>query len=213
MDKHLRVIEKIKQDQMIKAFHDHNMDIFFLENEVELQNYLKTILNNQKTVAVGGSMTLFETGVMDVIQNSDVIFYDRYKEGLSREQMQDVFRQAFTADIFITSSNAITIDGCLYNVDGNGNRVAAMIYGPKEVLVIVGKNKIFGNEQEAMDHIKNVSAPANAVRLNKETPCTKTGHCMDCKSPQRICSSYVKLGYQGNVDRIRVIVLNKEFGY
>lgn len=213
MDKHLKIIEKIKQDQMIKSFHDHNMDIFFLENEVELQNYLKTILKNQKKVAVGGSMTLFETGVINVIRNSDVIFHDRYREGLSREQMQDVFRQAFTSDIFITSSNAITTDGCLYNIDGNGNRVAAMIYGPKEVLVIVGKNKIFSSEQEAMDHIKNISAPANAVRLSKETPCTKLGYCVDCKSPQRICSSYVKLGYQGNIDRIRVIVLNKDFGY
>lgn len=213
MDKHLLSIEKIKQDQMINAFHDHNMEIYFLTNEQELHNYLKTVLKDNKTIAVGGSMTLFETGVIDLIRNSNVIFHDRYQEGLSREQMQDTFRQAFTSDIFITSSNAITKDGHLYNIDGNGNRVAAMIYGPKEVIVVVGKNKIFATEQEAIDHIKTVSAPANAVRLDKNTPCTKTGTCMNCKSPDRICCSYVKLGYQQNIDRIKVIVLNKEFGY
>lgn len=213
MDKHLITIEKIKQDQMIKAFHEHNMEIYFLNNEQELHNYLKTILKENKTVAVGGSMTLFETGVIDLIKSSEVIFHDRYQEGLTREQMQDVFRQAFTSDIFITSSNAISQDGYLYNVDGNGNRVAAMIYGPKEVIVVVGKNKIFTTEQEAINHIKNIAAPANAVRLQKNTPCTKTGTCMDCKSKDRICCSYVKLGYQQNVDRIKVIVLNKKFGY
>lgn len=213
MDKHLQTIEKIKQDQMIKAFHENNMEIFFLEDKKELENYLRTILKDNKTVAVGGSMTLFETGVIDFIKNSNVHFIDRYQEGLSREQMQDVFRQAFTADIFITSTNALSEDGCLYNVDGNGNRVAAMIYGPKEVIVIAGKNKIFATEQEAINHIRTVAAPANAIRLNKATPCTKVGRCMDCKSPQRICSSYVKLGYQGNVNRIKVIILNDMYGY
>lgn len=213
MDKHLQTIEKIKQDQMIKSFHENNIEIFFLEDKQELENYLKTVLKENKTVAVGGSMTLFEAGVIDLIKNSDVQFFNRYQEGLTREQIQDVFRQAFTADIFITSTNALSEDGCLYNVDGNGNRVAAMIYGPKEVIVIAGKNKIFANEQEAINHIRTVSAPANATRLNKATPCTKVGHCMDCKSPQRICSSYVKLGYQGNVNRIKVIILNDLYGY
>lgn len=213
MDKHLQTIEKIKQNQMIKAFRDHNMEIFFLDNEQELKKYLKTVLKDNKSVAVGGSMTLFETGVIDLIRTSPVIFYDRYQEGLTRTQMQELFKQAFTADIFITSTNALTVDGCLYNVDGNGNRVAAMIYGPSEVLVIAGKNKIFESEQAAIEHIKNVSAPANAIRLQKETPCSKTGHCMECKAPQRICSSYVKLGYQGNENRIKVIILNDTYGY
>ena len=102
------------------------------------------------------------------------------------------------------------MDGCLYNIDGNGNRVAAMIYGPKEVIVIAGKNKIFETEAEAINHIKTVSAPANAIRLNKKTPCTK---CMNCLSSDRICSSYVKLGYQGNVDRIKIVIVNQDLGY
>ena len=213
MDENLNEIIKNREDRMIKAFNQNNMQITFVDNFEQLHNYLKRYLCNQKTIALGGSMTLFETGVIDLIRQSDVILYDRYEEGLSREQMQEVFRKAFTSDIFITSANALTTDGCLYNVDGNGNRVAAMIYGPKEVIVIAGKNKIFENETEAINHIKTISAPANAVRLNKKTPCTKTGVCMDCLSPERICSSYVKLGYQGNIDRIKIVVVNQDLGY
>lgn len=158
-------------------------------------------------------MTLFETGVIDKLRNSDVQFLDRYQEGLTREQVQSIFRESFLADIYITSSNAVTMNGCLYNIDGTGNRVAAMIYGPKEVLVIVGRNKIFTTEEAAINHIRNVAAPANAMRLNKNTPCTKAGKCLDCKSSDCICSSFVKMGYQSNVNRIKVIVVNEDLGY
>lgn len=213
MDKNLQSIIKIKQDEMIKAFERHNMQLTFVDNLEQLHNYLERYLCNQKTVTLGGSMTLFETGVIDQIHQSDVVLYDCYQEGLTRDQMQEIFRKAFTSDLFITSTNALTTDGCLYNIDGNGNRVAAMIYGPKEVIVIAGKNKVFENEAEAINHIRKVSAPANAVRLNKKTPCTKKGECMDCLSPDRICSSYVKLGYQGNVGRIKIVIVDQDLGY
>ena len=213
MDKNLQTIIKIKQDDMIKAFEKNNMQINFVDDFEQLHNYLSRYLCNKKTVALGGSMTLFETGVIEQIHNSDVILHDRYQEGLDREQMQEIYRKAFTSDLFITSTNALTTDGCLYNIDGNGNRVAAMIYGPKEVIVIAGKNKIFNTEAEAINHIKTVSAPANAVRLNKNTPCTKKGECMDCLSQDRICSSFVKLGYQGNVGRIKIVIVNQDLGY
>lgn len=213
MDKNLGTIIKIKQDGMIKAFEQNNMQITFVDNFEQLHNYLKKYLCNHKTVALGGSMTLFETGVIDLIHQSDVLLHDRYQEGLEREQMQEIFRKAFTSDLFITSTNALTTNGCLYNVDGNGNRVAAMIYGPKEVIVIAGKNKIFDSEEEAINHIKSISAPANAVRLNKKTPCTKTGTCMNCLSADRRCSSYVKLGYQGNINRIKIVIVDQDLGY
>ena len=213
MDKNLGTIIKIKQDGMIKAFEQNNMQITFVDNFEQLHNYLKKYLCNHKTVALGGSMTLFETGVIDLIHQSDVLLHDRYQEGLEREQMQEIFRKAFTSDLFITSTNALTTNGCLYNVDGNGNRVAAMIYGPKEVIVIAGKNKIFDSEEEAINHIKSISAPANAVRLNKKTPCTKTGTCMNGLSADRICSSYVKLGYQGNINRIKIVIVDQDLGY
>ena len=213
MDKNLQEIIRIREDRMIKAFNQNNMQITFVENFEQLHNYLKRYLSNQKPVSVGGSMTLFETGVIDLIKKSDVVYNDRYQEGLTREELNDIFKKAFTSDIFITSTNALTTDGHLYNIDGTGNRVAAMIYGPKEVIVVAGKNKVFETENEAINHIKTISAPANAVRLHKQTPCVKTGECKNCLSADRICSSYVKLGYQVNAGRIKVIIVNEDLGY
>ncbi len=213
MDENLNRLIKLKREKMEKAFQNNNMELFHLDNSQQLLTFLDDYLKPGVKVGVGGSMTLFETGVIDKLRNSDVQFLDRYQEGLTREQVQSIFRESFLADIYITSSNAVTMNGCLYNIDGTGNRVAAMIYGPKEVLVIVGRNKIFTTEEAAINHIRNVAAPANAMRLNKNTPCTKAGKCLDCKSSDCICSSFVKMGYQSNVNRIKVIVVNEDLGY
>lgn len=213
MEKNLEALLRIKETQLIKAFEANNMTCMFVKNQEELRHYLKGILTSQKKVAVGGSVTLNQLEVIDLIRESDVDFIDRYEEDLSRDEMLERFREGFFADLFVTSTNALTMDGCLYNIDGTGNRVAAMIFGPKEVIVIAGLNKICQDEQEAIAHIRGCSAPANAMRLNKKTPCVKTGHCMDCHSPDRICSSYVKLGYQGQVNRIKVIIVEENLGY
>ena len=213
MDENLKWVNEQKIIRTIEALEKNNMNGYLVEDEEALIDKIKEIVSEGSMVACGGSMSLFETGVIDLIHQSDVLLHDRYQEGLEREQMQEIFRKAFTSDLFITSTNALTTNGCLYNVDGNGNRVAAMIYGPKEVIVIAGKNKIFDSEEEAINHIKSISAPANAVRLNKKTPCTKTGTCMNCLSADRICSSYVKLGYQGNINRIKIVIVDQDLGY
>ncbi len=213
MEENLERLLKVKENQLIKAFENNNMSCMIVKNKEELQTYLKSILVNQKKVAVGGSVTLNQLGVIDLIRQSDVDFVDRYAPELSREEMMEKFREGLLSDIFITSTNAMTLDGCLYNVDGTGNRVSAMIFGPKEVIVIAGMNKLCVDEQEAIKRIREYSAPANAMRLNKKTPCTKTGTCMDCHSHDRICSSYVKLGYQTQVNRIKVILVEENLGY
>ena len=213
MDENYKTLLHIKENQLIKAFERNNMSCIVVKNQQELHQYLKNILIDQKKVAVGGSVTLNQLGVIDLIQESDVQFIDRYEEGLSQEQVVERLREGLLSDIFITSTNALTMDGCLYNVDGRGNRVSAMIFGPKDVYVIAGLNKIFNNEQEAIDHIREYSAPANALRLHKKTPCTRVGKCHDCLSEDRICSSYVKLGYQGQKNRIHVIIVEENRGY
>lgn len=213
MEENLERLLKVKENQLIKAFENNNMSCMIVKNKEELQTYLKSILVNQKKVAVGGSVTLNQLGVIDLIRQSDVDFVDRYAPELSREEMMDKFREGLLSDIFITSTNAMTLDGCLYNVDNTGNRVSAMIFGPKEVIVIAGMNKLCVDEQEAIKRIREYSAPANAMRLNKKTPCTKTGTCMDCHSHDRICSSYVKLGHQTQVNRIKVILVEENLGY
>ena len=212
MEENMRVLWDIKEEQLKKALELNNMSLTVVKDQEELKKHFQGILIDQKKVAVGGSVTLSQMGLIDLLRESDVDFIDRYEPGIDREEMQNRFRQAFFADIFLTSTNALTMDGCLYNIDGNGNRVAAMIYGPKEVYVVAGLNKIFNNEEEAIEHIRQYSAPANAIRLNKNTPCSKVGHCQDCLSPDRICSSYVKLGRQGQ-KRIHIILVEENLGY
>lgn len=213
MEKNKELLLRIKEKQMMKAFSYNNMSLMFVKDKKELYQYLQNVLKDSKKVAVGGSATLNELGVIDYIRESDVHFIDRYEEGLSQDELENRLREGFFADVFLTSTNALTTDGCLYNIDGTGNRVAAMIYGPKEVIVIAGLNKIFESEEAAIEHIKTVSAPANAIRLNRKTPCAKVGKCQNCLSDDRICCSYVKLAYQRFANRIKVIIVEEELGY
>lgn len=213
MDSHLYELLKIKEKNLIESFAKHQMKLMFVKNQEELHNELKKILNQGKKVAIGGSLTLEQLDVPSLIKKSDVHFIDRFEEGLTSKQRDIRYREAFFADVFLTSTNALTMDGYLYNVDGTGNRVAAMIYGPKKVIVVAGLNKICKDEKAAIDHIREWSAPANALRLNKQTPCTQVGKCVDCLSTDRICSSYVKLGYQKQLNRIEVIIVEDNFGY
>lgn len=213
MDKNLLGMYDLKIERLKKALERNNMTCDVFNTEEELHDYFKTIFTDQKVVAVGGSMSLDEMHVLDLVRASDVKFLDRYAKGLTKEEINAIHHEALNADIYLTSTNAITTEGCLYNIDGNGNRVAAMIYGPKDVYVVTGVNKIFESEEEAIDHIKNVSAPANAIRLNRQTGCAMTGKCVNCMSEQRICSAYVKLARQSNKDRIHVIIMRQELGY
>ncbi len=200
-------------NQILKSLQVNNMEAYFVNNKEELINKLENLLTGVSTISVGGSMTLFEAGVIDYIRNENFQFLDRYQEGLSPDQIQDIYRNSFLVDAYITSTNALTEKGELYNIDGNGNRVAAMIYGPKNVIVIAGKNKIVKNLEEAKERLRTIAAPKNAVRLNRNTPCAKLGYCTDCKSPDSICSSYVVLARQSKKNRIKVIIVNENLGY
>lgn len=212
MDQNVEKILEIKNRKMQKAFNQNHIELLFLNNQEELLKYLDNLIEENQTVGVGGSMTLFETGVIDYLRKKPIRFLDRYQEGLSTDQIENIFHQSLLADVYLTSSNAIDRNGNLYNIDGRGNRVAAMIYGPKKVVVIVGMNKIFDDELSAIQHIKNMSCPANALRLHKNTPCVQVGKCVDCQSDDRICSAYVKIA-RLPLGRMTVLVINEELGY
>lgn len=158
-------------------------------------------------------MSLAEAGVMEHLRSGRYKFLDREKEGLTKDEINNIYRAAFSADAYFCSTNAITENGELYNVDGNGNRVAAMLYGPDKVILVVGINKIVKNVEEAINRNKFIAAPANTKRLNKKTPCAKVGYCMDCNSEERICNEYTLIKRQRVSDRIHVIFLNEELGY
>ena len=213
MDKNLKWINEQKIIRTIEALEKNNMNGYLVENEEELIDKIKEIVSEGSMVACGGSMSLFETGVIDHLRSDRYKFLDRYKEGLTKEEVVKIYKEAFFADAYFSSSNAITEDGQLYNVDGNGNRVAALLYGPEKVIIICGVNKIVATLEDAIKRNEAVSAPANAKRLNKNTPCTKVGYCMNCNSKERICSEYTVIKRQSIKGRIHVIFLNKEIGY
>ena len=213
MDRNITWVGEQKIKRTIDALEKNNINGYFLESTEEIIDTIKDIVEEGAIVACGGSMSLFEVGIIEHLRSSRYKFLDRYKEGLNPDDIRKIYLGAFDADAYFTSTNAITENGELYNVDGNGNRVAAMIYGPKKVIIIAGVNKIVKDLDEAIKRNRNISAPANAKRLNKTTPCTKTGYCMDCKNPDRICRAYTVIKSQSNKDRIHVLFINENIGY
>lgn len=213
MDNNLKWVNECRINRTIEALKKNNMNGYLAKDKEEIIDIIESIISKGDVVSCGGSMSLFEAGVIEYLRNGKYEFLDRYKEGLSGEDIGKIYRDSFFADAYFTSSNAITEEGELYNVDGNGNRVAAMLFGPKKVIVVVGVNKIVKDIDEAIKRNREIAAPANAKRLNRATPCAKLGYCMDCNSNDRICNEYTIIKRQGNKDRIHVIFLNEELGY
>lgn len=204
-------------EKTINNLKKNNIDAVFIDNIEYLKEEIDKIISEGMTVTLGGSMTLFETKIYDYLKNlandNIIKFLDRYQENISRDKINKIYREAFFSDVYFMSSNAITEEGELYNVDGNGNRVSALIYGPKQVIIIAGTNKIVKNREEAIKRVENIAAPLNAKRLKLKTPCTITGTCNHCMSEDRICRSFVFSGKQRNHGRIKVILLNGNYGY
>ncbi|WP_150844346.1 LUD domain-containing protein [Clostridium sp. UBA1353] len=213
MDKNMKWLKESRVNGTINSLKKNGMNGYLVNSHEELIEKINELTNDGDTVSCGGSMSLFETGVIDYLRSGKYNFLDRYEDGLSKDDLKKLYRNTFSADVYFTSTNAITEKGELYNVDGNGNRVAAMLYGPDKVIIIAGINKIVENIEEAIKRNERVSAPANCKRLNRATPCVKVGHCMDCSSEERICNEYTIIRRQGNKDRIHVIFLNEELGY
>lgn len=213
MDKNLEFIQNEKINRTIKNLEKNNIEAFFAKDEKEVLMKLDEILKDDWVVAVGGSISLFECGVIDYLRSGRFKFLDRYQEGLDAEGIRKVFRNSFFADAYLTSTNALLETGELYNVDGSGNRTAAMLFGPDKVIVIAGINKIVKDMDEAIKRVRETAAPANCLRLSRKTPCTKAGHCKDCQSEERICNDYVLISRQNFKGRIKVIIVGKDLGY
>ncbi|ACQ53558.1 lactate utilization protein [Clostridium botulinum] len=213
MDKNIAWYIKKQVERTIKNLNNRNMEGYYINNIDQLLEKLKELLPEGSIVGVGDSMTLFETGVIDFLRSENFNFLDKYQDKLTNDEKKDIYIKNFSADTFICSTNAITESGELYNIDGNGSRVAPMIYGPKQVILIVGINKIVKNIEEAEIRVRSYAAPIDAKRLNKDTPCTKLGYCVDCKSPNRICNDFVVIRGQFIKGRIKVLIIGENLGY
>mgnify|MGYP000276848732 CR=1 FL=1 len=224
MDDNKRNIMEKRIHKTIENLKANNMQAFYVGKKEDVLPLVSKLIKEGETVAVGGSMSLFECGVIDFLRKGNFNFLDRYKEGLTQDDIKKIYIDSFSADTYLCSSNAVTEKGELYNVDGASNRTAAILYGPKSVIMVVGHNKIVKNIDEAINRVKTIAAPANCVRLKCETFCKNKGECMSysakdnnitagCNTPARICCNYVISAYQRIKDRIKVIIVGEELGY
>lgn len=178
---------------------------------------LKAILElgvEAQSVGFGGSMTIADLGVQAQFEEMGKEILNHSRADLSREQKMEVMRRQLTCDLFLCSTNALTLNGELINIDATGNRVAAMFFGPQRVVVVAGRNKLVdGTVDEAIQRVKQWATPPNAKRLNFNTPCAKTGFCSNCNSPDRLCRITTVIDRKPRFTDLRVLVVNKELGF
>ncbi|MFT3983610.1 MAG: lactate utilization protein [Lachnospiraceae bacterium] len=191
----------------------NNMAGYYVESVMKLHELLRELMPEGQTIGCGDSITLEQTGVLDYVRNHKYNFLDKYRDGLQHEDKRELYLQSFRADTFLTGVNAVTINGELFNIDGNGSRVAPIIYGPKQVIAVAGTNKIVRTVDDAILRTRQIAAPLDAKRLGKETPCTKLNKCIDCRHPQRICNDFVLITNQFEKQRIKIILIEGNYGY
>jgi len=201
---------------MKEALEANNFEVFITENAA----HAKTVVENEiiprtgaKSISWGGSMTFINSGLYEALKDrKDLEVLDTYDKSLSDEQKMEKRRAALFVDLFIMGTNAITQSGELVNLDMIGNRVGGLIFGPKNVVILVGRNKIVPDLEAAMGRIKNYVAPINAKRLGKKTPCAKTSYCEECQSEDRICNAWTIIQKSFPKGRVKVILINEDLG-
>ena len=179
----------------------------------EAADYILKQAEGAQSVGFGGSLSVADLKLTSILSGQGKEILNHGFPDLTPEQKKAIMKRQQTCDLFLTGTNAVTLDGCLVNIDGNGNRVSAMIYGPSKVIVVAGRNKIVeGDVADAIRRIKDKSAPPNALRLGKQTPCAVTGFCADCDSPQRICHITTIIDSKPSLTDLQVLVVNEDMG-
>lgn len=196
-------------EKVIKGLKSRNMEGYYAHTKEEALKIALSLIPEGSSITMGGCMSAAEIGLTAALKNGNYNFIDRDKETDKRAAML----KAYDADIYLASANAMSEDGILINIDGNANRVSAIAQGPKKVIFIVGMNKVCPDTDSAMKRARGVAAPINAQRFGLDTPCAKTGSCMDCKSPDTICCQILMTRYSKHPGRIHVILVDEALGF
>ncbi len=199
-------------DTLIEKFNKRGIEGYYCENGEEALMMAKRFLTPGCSISWGGSETLEEIGLIAELKASDYIIYDRHA-AKTPEEKSLMYSKIVTADYYFMSSNAITLDGQLVNIDGLGNRVACLITGPKNVIIIAGMNKLVTDVNTGIDRVRNMAAPPNTVRLNLKTPCAGLGKCANCLVEDCICCEIVITRKSKIPGRIKVILVGEELGF
>ena len=212
-------------EKLFKNLEKNKMQPLYAETKEDAKNMVKDMLFDGCVITWGGSMSVIECGVDELLRDNKYNFMDRGRADITAEEQQECFKASIGADFFFCSANAVTENGEIVNVDGLANRISSIAFGPKKVVMIVGKNKIVPDLKEAFLRVKKIAAPKNCVRLNKNTPCAKLGHCVSllnnpnpdfadgCSCDDLICCDYMISAMQRQRDRITVIIVNENLGY
>jgi len=208
----------------IKNLIQNNMQAYLLNDKSEVVPCLQNLIPNGSKVSMGDSITLKQCGVIDFLKTGGYVFDDWQRPGITKDEIEEINAKDKQADFYLCSSNAITEDGELYNVDGRSNRISCIAHGPKKVIIISGVNKIVGNLEQAVYRVKTIAAPLNCKRLNFNNYCSETGKCVSlnkinsqmtdgCESQSRSCCNYLISGMQRVKNRITVLLINENLGY
>jgi len=199
--------------QVAETLSKRNFEVIVVANREEAVKTALGLIPEGATVGLGGSTTVQEIGLLDALREGGYNLCDQYEEGISKEENYRRRKRGAAADVYVTGTNAIAKEGALVNIDGMGNRVAALTFGPEKVIAVVGRNKICDDIHKALNRVQNYVAPKNAKRFGVDTPCAKTGECEDCSSPQRICNVYSIMRRQWAPGRFHVILVDEDLGF
>lgn len=197
---------------IIQKLASRNMEGYFFEDSASCVSAITDLMEDGSVLSWGGSESIKECGLMDAIRSGNYTLIDRLA-AKTPEEGRELYAKAVLSDYYLMSSNAITYDGELINIDGNGNRVACLIHGPKNVILVVGMNKLVPDVESGYKRVRNLASPANAKRLGRNTPCFHTGKCGDCLSDDCMCNHVVVTRRCGIPGRIKVFLVAEELGY
>jgi hypothetical protein len=216
MDKPIEHFWQKRLQDLRVALEANNFDVYLADDTAQAAALvLEKLLpdSGARSISWGGSMTFVSSGLYETLKNrSDLEVIDGIDKDASDEEKAERRRLALLSDFYITGTNAVTEEGQLVNLDMIGNRIGALTFGPKNVVVLVGRNKVVADVEEAMYRIKNYVAPTNAMRLDKKTPCVKTSYCEECSSPMRICNTWTISEKSFPKGRVKIILINADLG-
>ena len=197
----------------LTALKANGFEVLYADNSKEALDKVMSLIPKEAKVGVGGSVTVRDIGLVEAIERQGNTIFMDWEKPIELKEKIKVRKEALTSDIYLTSSNAITFQGQLVNIDGTGNRVSAMIFGPKKVIIVAGVNKLVDTLDEALARTKNITSPLIGKRLNLKAPCVLTGKCTDCNSPDRMCRVTVILEKKPRLSDITIVLVGENLGY
>lgn len=205
-------LQQVLVQEVLQSLIKNRFEALYVSSREEAREKILAMIPTGASVGYGGSLTLDELGIKDVLKKGNYQFIDRGRSETSAEELFKLRRESLLSDVFLCSTNALTKDGKLVNIDGIGNRLAALTFGPKKVIVVAGLNKVVDDVEEGLKRIRNSVAPLHARRRGWKVPCANTGYCMDCRSADRICGTITITEFQREKGRLTVILVGESLG-